>query len=214
MQETLPHEFQENVDINYDFKLTKSNYIDKIHNKKQIIIGNTGLLGMSHFDLWGKKINGKFKGTSPYTIALDGTIYEHFNPKYESKSLNLKELDETAISILLENEGWLSKDFEKNELITWSGDIYNRKDKPIDVKWRGKLRWAPYAEVQLESLISLCKSLSKEFGIELKTINHNTRVDNIAEKKGIYYRSNYTINYLDVSPAFNFDKFKNKIETK
>ena len=34
----------------------------------------------------------------------------------------------------------------------------------------------------------------------------------IEEKEGIYYRSNYNINYMDVSPAFNFNEFKTKIE--
>jgi hypothetical protein len=200
------------VDINTDYKLTNLNYYEEIYEKKQIIIGSTLSVGMNHYDLWGKKINGKFKGIYHYTIGLNGIIYNHFDPKFYSTPLNLKDYDNFIISIALENEGWLAKDFNKNELITWSGDIYKRNDTPIEIKWRGKLRWAPYSEKQMDSLIKLCIKLAKDFNIPLKTVNHNTKIDNISKKRGIYYRSNYTINYLDVSPAFNFETFKNKIE--
>ena len=212
-REISVNESQEDVDINGDYKLGNLNYYQEIYKKKQIIIGNTLTTAMNHYDLWIKKINGKFKGTYHYTIGLDGTIYNHIDPKYSSIPLNLKDYDNFIISIALENEGWLSKDFSKNELINWSGDIYKRKEEPIDVKWRGKLHWAPYSKKQTDSLISLCKKLAKDFDIPLKTVNHNTKIDNIGEKKGIYYRSNYTINYLDVSPAFDFGVFKDKIET-
>jgi len=200
------------VDINNDYKLSSLNYNKKIFEKKQIIIGNTLSTGMNHYDLWTKKINGKFKGGYHYTIGLDGVIYNHFDPKFFSTPLNLKKYDNFIISIALENEGWLSKDFKTNQLINWSGDIYKREDTPVDIKWRGKLHWAPYTEKQTDSLINLCKKLAKDFNIPLQTVTHNTKIDNISEKRGIYYRSNYTINYLDVSPAFNFREFKNKIE--
>lgn len=201
------------VNINNDFNLSDKNYFSETHKKKQIVIGNTSSTNMNHIDLWSKKMNGAFKGTSAYTIGLDGKIYNHYNPKYYSNFLKIKDYDKSIISIVLENEGWLVKDFDDKTLINWSGDIYSKDDSStINIKWRGKLRWAPYSEEQLNSLVELCKYLADQFDIPLISSHFNTKIDDVHEKEGIYYKSNYSKNYLDVSPAFNFGEFKEKIE--
>jgi hypothetical protein len=200
------------VEINKDLPLDVKNYHPKPHKKRQIVIGNTSTTGMGHFDLWKAKFNGKFKGTSPYTIGLDGTIYEHYNPKYHSEILNIEKYDQHIIPILLENEGWLMKDYKNNVHLNWCGDIYNRDADIFETKWRTKMRWAPYTDDQLKSLIDLCDNLIEGFKIKRLVCNHNTKILDISELDGIYYRSNYSTNYLDVSPAFNFKEFKTNIE--
>lgn len=195
-----------------NYKLKKSNYFQKVTTKNQIVIGNSLACGMAHYDLWLKKINGNFKGTYSHTITLDGKIYQHFNPKYFSTPLNIKNYDKNIISIVLENEGSLYKNAKDNKLITWDGTIYNRDSEIVNIKWRNRSKWAPYSEKQMDSLVNLCKKLALDFNIPLDVSVHNTKIDNVGEKKGIYFRSNYSLNYMDVSPAFDFEVFKNKIE--
>ena len=45
----------------------------------------------------------------------------------------------------------------------------------------------------------------------MKTIGHNTKVDSISDYNGIVFRSNYEKSYTDLSPAFDFEEFKNLI---
>jgi hypothetical protein len=200
------------VETNNELKLDPSNYCKGIHKKKQIVIGNTMSTDMTHFDLWKRKMSGNFKGTSPYTIALDGTIYQHYDPKYSSMLVNIDNYDQAIIPILLENEGWVMKDFKNNIHLNWCGDIYNRDEPIVKIKWRNKLKWAPYSDNQLESLIVLTNNLIEKFEISRFVSEHNVKISDIDKLEGIYYRSNYSPNYLDVSPAFNFEKFKKTIE--
>lgn len=192
------------------YKLEDDNYFPELFLKKQIVIGNTLYDDMDHFTLWKNKLNGKFKGTASYTILLNGDVYNHFDPEYYSEFINIGDLDKNIISIVLENVGWLVKD---KYLIDWRGSKYTKKKSNIFYsRWRKKEIWAAYSEKQLDSLVELCKELANKFDIPLISSTHNTKINDISEKQGIYYRSNYSSNYLDVSPAFDFNNFKDKIE--
>jgi hypothetical protein len=199
------------MDINKDYTLNDTSYFKRKFKKQQIVIGNSLTVGLNHYDDWNKKMSGKFKRTSPYTIGLDGTIYEHYNPIYYSSFLRDDVFDKKIISIVLENEGWVTKDFNKKTFITWNGDIYNRKEPLVEKKWRGKLRWAPYSDEQMESLSNLCNYLIEEFNLDRTVSSDNIKINDFAHKKGVYYRSNYSRNFLDVSPAFDFDYLIDKI---
>lgn len=200
------------MDINKDYILGENSFFDKKFKKKQIIIGNTFNTNMDHFDVWKQKISGKYKKTATYTVTLDGKICEHFDPAYYSNFLNCGEFDKKIISIVLENEGWLIKDFELDNFVNWSGDVYNRSDALHKQSWRGKNNWAPYSDKQINSLVSLCNYLIDNFDIERYVSPDNIKIKYFTKKNGIYYRSNYSKNMLDVSPAFNIDYFKSKIE--
>ena len=92
------------------YYLTTNNYIFEETDKDKIVIGNTFSTNMNHYIGWSTRYNGKYKKTANYTVRLDGSIYEHFNPKYHSNFTDYISLDKTIISIVLENEGWLIKD--------------------------------------------------------------------------------------------------------
>ena len=201
------------MEMSKEFILNSNNYHPHIHKKKQIVLGNTLSLGMGHFGLWKNKMNGNFKGTAAYTVRLDGTVYEHYDPKYYSETIKIDDNDKYIIPIVLENEGWLTKDYKNDKYLTWCGDIYNR-DTPLEVKWRSNRIWATYSDEQLESLVELCNGLIDEFKINRLVCDHNTKIMDISELEGIYYRSNYSSYYSDVSPTFNFKKFKTKIENE
>lgn len=200
------------MDINKEYKSKETSYFKKKYKKQQIVIGNSLNVGLEHFQIWNRKINGKYKGTSPYTIGLDGVIYEHYDPTYYSSFLKDDVLDKRIISIILENEGWLNKDFNKKTFIMWNGNIYNRNEALFERKWRGKLHWAPYSDKQMESLVLLCNHLTDKFNIPKQVSSDNIKITDYRLKKGVYFRSNYSKNYLDVSPAFNFNYLKENVE--
>ena len=119
------------------YQLTDKQYSNVKTIKKRIVIGNSFSVDMNHYSGWLNRYNGKYKRTAMYTISLDGEIYEHFSPEYHSEIIGNKEFDESTITILLENEGWLIKDLnDENRYITYVGNIYNRIDEVFVKKWR------------------------------------------------------------------------------
>ena len=143
------------------YKLQESHYLNVETTKKRIVIGNSFSIDMNHYNGWLNRYNGKYKKTSMYTITIDGKIYEHFNPKYSSEIIDKKDFDESTITILLENEGWLIKDLnDENRYITYVGNIYNRIDEVFVKKWRHNKYWSPYSQKQLDSTVYLINKLS------------------------------------------------------
>ena len=58
----------------------------------------------------------------------------------------------------------------------------------------------------------MCEYLADEFKIPLDTIGYNIFYEKTVNFKGIVTRSNYDVDYNDLNPSFNFDKFINIIE--
>ena len=193
--------------------LPLNNYISVETVKKQIILGHTFNHDMRHIVGWLHRYNGEYKKTAAFTIDINGVIYQHFDPKYHSRYFNNADLDKKSIVVLIENEGWLTKDNVKNEFITWIGDIYNKSNKVVDKKWRGYDYWSSYNEKQVESAIVLIKKLCGDFDIPMTSVSHNTKIDNLVDYTGVIYKSNLEKHYSDLSPSWDFIKFKNKLET-
>ena len=128
------------------YKLASKNYIAIETEKTQIILGHTFNNDMKHIIGWKNRYNGSYKKTAAFTIAKDGTIYKHFDPKFSSNYFNNTNLNSKSIVILLENEGWLLKDLEKNVFITWIGDIYKEPNQVLEKRWRGMTYWSEYTE--------------------------------------------------------------------
>lgn len=195
------------------YYLTTNNYIGEETDKDKIVIGNTFSTNMNHYIGWSTRYNGKYKKTANYTVRLDGSIYEHFSPKYHSNFTDYISLDKTIISIVLENEGWLIKDLNnENVYITNFGNIYNRVDDIIIRKWRSNKYWAPYTDKQLESTAKLVIKLCDEFNIPLEVINHNTKINKVNDYKGVLYKSNLNQYFTDVNPSWDFIRFKDNVE--
>lgn len=194
------------------YSLPDDNYVVNESIKKLIVIGHTGNRDMRHVKGWLHRYNNKYKRTAAFTIDTGGTIYRHFDPKYHARYFGDAELDSKSIVILLENEGWLLKDIVKNEFITWVGDIYNQPMDIVIKSWRGQSFWVPYTEEQLKSTKQLIKSLCDEFFISINPIGHNTFIDDLLSENTIIYKSNISKNYTDLSPAWDFNRFKVEIE--
>lgn len=194
------------------YKLSDSNYYQSNNEKKQIVIGHSLSKDMSFFNGWINRMNGKYKKTTPYTIDTNGKVYNHYSASNHSDFLGFEPHDLNTIPILLVNEGWLIKDIINNRHIDWVGNIYSRKDEIVERRWRGHSYWSPYPDKQIKSLVKLIDDITKEFNIEKKVIDHNTQVTGINKFEGIVFRSNYNKNTTDLSPAFEYNKFKKLIE--
>ena len=68
---------------------------------------------MRHFESWINRRNGNYKKTTPFTIDVDGTIYQHYDPKYYSDFLNCEQ-DKCNIPIILVIIG---SGFERSSLV-------------------------------------------------------------------------------------------------
>lgn len=194
------------------YRLSENNFTPIECIKKQIIFGNTFNNNMKHVIGWENRHNGKYNKTAAFTIDAAGLVYEHFNPAFYSNYFESKSLNVKSIVILLENDGWLLKDEEKNQFINWIGDIYNKPFDVFEKRWRTYKYWAPYTEEQIDSAVKLAITLCNDFGIPKNVVEHNTKIDSIDGYSGILYKSNLDKNYTDLSPAWGFEEFKNKIE--
>lgn len=197
-------------DITY--ALSIDNYIPIETIKKQIILAHSFNHDMRHYIGWKNRMNGEYKKTAAFSIDAAGLIYKHFDPIFHSKFFGDEEIDRQIIVILIENDGWLIKDVEKNLFITWIGDIYSGPPEIVEKRWRGYNYWCPYTKKQFESAIELVKHLCDEFFIPLTIIGHNTKIDNIMDFEGVLYKSNFEKHYTDLSPSWDCEEFKNKIE--
>jgi len=56
--------------------------------------------------------------------------------------------------------------------------------------------------------------LSKEVGISLNCIGHNTKVKGCESFLGILTKSNFDEFATDISPAFDFEEFKKLLENE
>lgn len=198
---------------NTEYKLTRDNYSDFKNIKKRIVIGHTFNNNMKHISGWKHRLNKKYDKTAPFTISLDGSVYNHFDPAFSSNFLQNEKLDKSSIVILLENEGWLIKNEQKNLFFNVNWSIYSSEDIFIK-KWRGYEYWAIYTQKQLESLVNLVIQLCNDFDIEKNIVEHNTKIDDVEYYNGILYHSNINKNYTDPSPAFDFREFRTRLIEK
>ena len=196
------------------YALSENNYIEIESIKKQIVIANTFNHDMKHVIGWKKRYNGNYKKTAAFSIDAAGIVYRHFDPRFQSKYFGNIDLDSKSIIILLENDGWLFKDNEKNIFITWVGNIYNKPDEVFEKRWRGHAHWSNYTKEQFDSCVKLTKMLCEEFFIPKIVFSHNTKVDGLSDFSGVLYKSNIEKFYTDVTPAWDFEEFKNKLELK
>lgn len=193
------------------YKLTPKNFIQDKTDKKRIVLGNTFNIDMAHVIGWENRLNGSYKKTAAFTIAKDGTIYKHFDPDFYSEYYKSYDTNSKTITILIENEGWLIKD-KNNQYINLLNHIYRNTDGVYVKKWRGFQYWAPYTEEQLNAAVYLVNELCKNYNIDNKAINHNTKADVYDSPFGVFYKSNLEPYYTDVNPNWYFDEFKAKLE--
>lgn len=183
---------------------------EKNKKKKQIILCHSHRPKENYLNSLKYRKNGDYEKIPNYFITKDGHILNLISDDSYSKFFNDNDVNKNSIIICLENLGWLSKTPLGLSYSNWIGDIYSRTI--FERKWKDKIFWEPYSEEQLNSLVELSKKLLTKFSIDNKFIGHNTKVDGVKLFNGIVCRSNYNSRYTDISPAFEYEKFKNLIE--
>jgi hypothetical protein len=195
-----------------DFQKIKKFKSEGVNKKKtQIILSHSSrkiknyLLSLEH------RHNGNFDRIPNYVVTKQGDVLKLLENDEFSNIFNSEKINKNSIVIVLENLGWLDKEPLKDYYVNWVGDIY--KGKVFERKWREHYFWDPYTEEQIEKVFELCKELTKKMSIDFIFSGHNTKI-NGAEIKGIVTKSNFSVNYTDLSPAFDFEKFTDKIENE
>jgi N-acetyl-anhydromuramyl-L-alanine amidase AmpD len=184
----------------------------KQKKKKQIILTHSSREIKNYLMSLKHRYNGKYDKIPNYVINREGKILKLLNDNEHSNYFSDTNINRNSIIICLENLGWMEKEPLKNSHINWIGNIY--KEKIYEKKWRDYFFWQPYTEIQIENTVELCKKLTKELSINKECIGHNTKINGVERYEGIVTKSNFDIEFTDVSPAFNFEQFINKIENE
>ena len=192
------------------FRLTEDNFFPIKSPKNKIVLRNSSTKDMKFFNGWLLRRNGTYKKVTPYTIDRDGKIYEHYDPTYYSEFMGTKSLDKETIGITLVNQGWLKKDSLTNKYKDWVGNIYKGTDV-FKKQWRGHFFWAPYTEKQMKVAGELIEKLCEEYKIEKNSLSHNVMFSEAPSFNGVLSKSNFSRDFTDISPSFEFDYIDNKL---
>jgi N-acetyl-anhydromuramyl-L-alanine amidase AmpD len=186
--------------------------VGKQKKKRQIILAHTSRNVNDYLQSLKFRYNGGFKRIPNYIITRDGKIIQLLGNTEHSEYFKDPNINRNSIIISLENLGWLQKEPLTDHYINWIGDIY--KGDVFKKKWREYFFWQPYTEIQIERLGLLCKELFESVKIKPQIIEHNTKINGIEKYCGVVTKSNFSIDYTDVSPAFEFNELLKNIENE
>jgi N-acetyl-anhydromuramyl-L-alanine amidase AmpD len=184
----------------------------KQKKKKQIILCHTSREVGEYLSSLNFRYNGKFDKIPNYVITKEGNILQLLSNTAHTNYFIEENINRNSIIICLENLGWLEKKPLTNYYINWKGSIYNQQ--VYEKKWRDYFFWEPYTTPQLKSTADLCNQLIKTLRIENRCIGHNTKIQGIENYEGIVSKSNFSSNFTDLNPSFNFETFKKLLENE
>jgi N-acetyl-anhydromuramyl-L-alanine amidase AmpD len=186
--------------------------VGKQKKKHQIILTHTSRNINDYLQSLKFRFNGDFKRIPNYIITREGKIIQLLGNTEHSEYFKDPNVNRNSIIISLENLGWLQKEPLTDHYINWIGDIY--KGDVFEKKWRDYFFWQPYTETQVDNLGLLCKELFENVKIKPQIVEHNTKISGIEKYCGIVTKSNFGVDYTDVSPAFKFNELLKKIENE
>jgi N-acetyl-anhydromuramyl-L-alanine amidase AmpD len=184
--------------------------IGKHKNKRQIILCHTSRDVEEYLTSLKFRYNKKYDKIPHFVISRTGKILQLLPENTFSNFFDFTYMNKNSVIICLENLGWLEKKPLTNHHINWKGSIYN--EPPYEKKWRDYFFWQPYTEEQVNAALELCKKLCEELSISKKCSGHNTKIEGIENFDGVVSRSNFDSRFTDLSPSFDFENFKNKLE--
>jgi N-acetyl-anhydromuramyl-L-alanine amidase AmpD len=191
-------------------KYGKFKSVGKQTKKNQIILTHTSRNINDYLQSLKFRFNGDFKRIPNYIITQEGKILQLLGNTEYSEYFKEPNVNRNSIIISLENLGWLQKEPLTDHYINWIGDIY--KGRVFEKKWRDYFFWQPYTEKQIENTGFLCKELFVQMKINPQITGNNTKINGVEKYKGLVSRSNFDVDFTDVSPAFNFDELLKYIE--
>jgi hypothetical protein len=180
--------------------------------KTQIIVGMSLRKDNNHIIRLKNKDYHRTKRWNTYTISRNGVIYEHYDPKYHTDFLDIKEVDKKSISIVLENMGYLFEE-PKGKYINWLNEEC-QKENVAEKSWLGYNHWEKITDEQLVSTVELCRMLCEEYGIPKTMIDFQYYHKDTAKFRGIVFKSNYIEDSGDSHPLFNIGKFNEMLHNE
>jgi N-acetyl-anhydromuramyl-L-alanine amidase AmpD len=180
--------------------------------KTQIVLATSLRKDNYHITRLLHKDFGKSKKWNTYTISRDGLVFQHYDNKFHSDFLGIKEADKQSISIVLENMGCLFQT-PNGQHINWINEICD-EDNVVEKEWLGYNFWENFSDVQLESLIVLCKELCEQYTIPKVCIDFHHYHKDTVRFKGIVFRSNYIEDSSDINPLFDIEKFNKMLQNE
>lgn len=180
--------------------------------KTQIVLASSLRKENYHITRLQHKDFGKTKKWNTYTIDRNGNIFQHYDDKYHSDFLGIKEVDKQSISIVMENMGCLFQT-SKGKYINWINEVCDEKDM-TEKSWLGYNYWEKYTDKQINSVSKLCKLLCDKYNIPKICIDFHHYHKDTLKFKGIVFRSNYIEDSNDINPLFDIEKFNKLLKKK
>jgi N-acetyl-anhydromuramyl-L-alanine amidase AmpD len=184
----------------------------KQKKKKQIILCHTSREVEEYLTSLKFRYNSKYDRIPNYIVTRTGKVLQLLPDVSHSNYFTEENINRNSIIISLENLGWLEKKPLTNDYINWKGSIYN--EQVYEKKWRDFFFWQPYTTTQLKITADLCNQIIETLQIEKRCIGHNTKVEGIENYEGIVTRSNFSTNFTDLNPSFNFETFTKLFENE
>jgi hypothetical protein len=176
------------------------------------VLSNSYSYGLNHMDGWVKRVDNGLYSVTAYSVDRNGEVYEHFKPSKTHKYIN-DDVDPSTIGITLVNIGYLNLNQYNGTFTNWLNDIHNH-DNIVFKEWRGHIYWEDYTIEQENAVFELVTYLLSEYNIPKRIIPHNTKMDDANYVEGVLYRSNFNKNFLDPSPAWDCEGFKERFGKK
>lgn len=216
MDKLLPIIFeQKNASFEIDrntYRIDAKNYHQVKSKKTQIILAGSLRKGSNRLIRLKKKDFGLSKAWSTFTIRRDGKIFQHYDPMYSSEFMDNRDIDKKSISIVLENMGMLSFDYEENKYLNWINEICE-EDLVHEKLWKTCRYWEAYTDEQYKATLHLCVYLCRNYGVKQDNIGHNSNLENALSFQGILSKSNFDSEYYDLNPSFDFKRFMKELAT-
>ncbi len=194
------------------YLISENNHYKTQTVKTQIVLSSS--LRKDNFYLvhLQNKEYGRTKRWNNFTITRDGKVYQHFDTKYHSDFLSIKEADKKIISIVLENMGALFK-VPNGGFINFLNETCS-EENVVNRKLLGYEYWEKFYDKQIESTVLLCQQLCEEHSIPNVCIDfHNYHKDSV-KFRGIVFKSNYIEESGDINPLFDIQKFNEMLRNR
>lgn len=173
---------------------------------KRIVIDDSCRVGSNHIIHLINQNNDVI--SSNYTITREGVIYNNIPYGYFTNLFNNKELNETSITISLENANYLI--YENKKYFNWINELVDKNNVGMRL-FNGFKFWEKYPIVQIKALAELIIYLLDITKIENKIIGDNIFDKNLNNFNGVVCKGNLIPDNYEVNPLFDFNLLKSLI---